>query len=125
MLRTIKIFWLVAVLSFGVSLVHSQDEVITNQDIIALTAVRLNKSLIIQKIGLTKARFDLSTKGLIALKRAGVADEVVEAMFAAHKNAVAPAVGEAPGPSSPPEAAVAGAQPPTEAPIVTTARSEA
>jgi hypothetical protein len=41
----------------------------------------LSTSIIVNKIRASKTNFDLSTDGLIALKQAGVTDEVVAAMF--------------------------------------------
>lgn len=68
--------------TFG-SNVYAQDAEITNKEVIALTKAGLDKDIIIQKIRSSKTNFDLSTDSLIALKQAGVADEVVGAMLKA------------------------------------------
>lgn len=63
--------------------VFAQDETMTNQEVISLTKAGLNSSLIINKIKSSKTQFDLSTDSLIALKKAGVGDDVVAAMLEA------------------------------------------
>ncbi|MEP6900747.1 MAG: hypothetical protein ABJA66_03295, partial [Actinomycetota bacterium] len=69
---------------FSVSLtVRAQDETLTNQEIIAMTDAKVSKSIIIQKIRVSKANFNLSTASIIALKNAQVDDEVVSEMFKA------------------------------------------
>lgn len=63
--------------------VFAQDETMTNQEVISLTKAGLNSSLIINKIKSSKTQFDLSTDSLIALKKAGVGDDIVAAMLEA------------------------------------------
>lgn len=83
-MRNLNLFMICCalMLCFGLNLsLISQDEPITNQDVISLTKAGLDKSIIISKINSSKTKFDLSTDALIQLKQAGVADEVVAAMF--------------------------------------------
>lgn len=59
-------------------------EVLTNQDVIAMTKAGLDRNVIIGKIRSTPAKFDLSTNGLIELKQANVDDIVVHTMLEAN-----------------------------------------
>ena len=56
-------------------------EVLNNQSIISLTKSKLSSGLIIKKISQTNCKFDTKTEQIIALKEAGVSDEVVDAMI--------------------------------------------
>lgn len=71
--------------------VRAQDETMTNQEVISLTKAGLNKSVIVNKIRTSKSKFDLSTDALIALKKAGVDDDVVAAMLQAKSGGAMPA----------------------------------
>jgi hypothetical protein len=61
----------------------AQDETLTNQDIITMAKAGLDKMIIVGKIRSTKNKFDLSTNGLIELKKAGVDDLIVQTMLMA------------------------------------------
>ncbi|MEP7037784.1 MAG: hypothetical protein ABI891_05535, partial [Acidobacteriota bacterium] len=63
--------------------IYAQDEVMTNNEVISLAKAGLNSSIIVNKIRTSKSNFDLSTDSLIALKKAGVSDEIVTAMLEA------------------------------------------
>ena len=63
--------------------VFAQNETMTNNDIISLVKAGLSTSIIINKIRSSKSDFDLSVDSLIALKQAGVTDDVVGAMLEA------------------------------------------
>ncbi|MFN8288968.1 MAG: hypothetical protein U0U70_01805 [Chitinophagaceae bacterium] len=54
---------------------------VTNQTIIDLFKAGLGKEVLISKIKSSECSFDLSTDGLIALKKASIPDEVITAMF--------------------------------------------
>lgn len=58
-----------------------EKEVLTNQHIIKMVKAGLDSTILIAKINDSDANFDLSTDGLIALKQAGVRDEVIQAMM--------------------------------------------
>lgn len=62
---------------------RAQDETMTNGEVISLVKAGLNTQIIINKIRTSKTAFDLSTDGLIALKKAEVSDEIVTAMLEA------------------------------------------
>jgi tetratricopeptide (TPR) repeat protein len=54
---------------------------LTNASIISLTKSKLSKGIIIQKIKTSKCKFDTSAKALVALKNAGVNEEVITQMM--------------------------------------------
>lgn len=69
------ILFLLVLFTFG------QTEVLTNKDIILMSSSGLSKSLIIRKIKETEGNYDTTAKALIELKKAGVADDVIELMM--------------------------------------------
>jgi hypothetical protein len=84
-------------------------KLLTNSDIISLTRAGLSDEVIISVIQRSQRNFDLTPEALIALKKSGVSNKVIEAMV----RGVPPSVGEYKGlPSKPGEAAVVGAPPP-------------
>lgn len=56
-------------------------EILTNEDIVLMSQNSLANDLIVGKIKESKATFDVSVAGLVALKKANVSDEVVAAMM--------------------------------------------
>ena len=76
----------------------------TNQDVIDLVNAGFSEELILNQIGQTSTKsFDLSTKGLIALKTAGVSENIISEMMGGKSNseipkqsAVVPAVMDVP-----------------------------
>jgi hypothetical protein len=75
---------LISAVCFGASLnVFAQEETMTNAEVISLVKAGLSTTIIINKIRSSKTNFDLSTDSLIALKQAGVTDDVVGAMLEA------------------------------------------
>lgn len=87
-------------------------EKVTNQSVIDLTKAKMSDDLIISAISNGTPAFDTSSKGLIALKKAGVSDKVVEAILSA---SAAPAPSAAPRASS---ASAAGAMTPEHATLI-------
>jgi len=73
---------LTALLSFAAISTFAQEK-LTNAEVISLTKAGLASSVIVEKIRTSSTDFDTSTNGLIALKQAGVADDVVAAMVTA------------------------------------------
>jgi hypothetical protein len=71
------------------SIVQAQDtgksgeEVLTNQQVVAMTKARLSPVIIIGKIRTSKTNFNLATEELMRLKSENVPDEVVAAMMEA------------------------------------------
>jgi hypothetical protein len=64
------------------SVIFSQTtEVLTNQTIISLQSAGLGKEVIKSKIQSSTCSFDVSTQGLIQLKKAAVPDEIIAAML--------------------------------------------
>lgn len=58
-------------------------ETMTNDEVVSLTKAGLSPTIIIGKIRTSSPGFDLSTDSLIALKQAGVSEEVLAAMLEA------------------------------------------
>jgi hypothetical protein len=58
-------------------------EVLTNNEIVQMVMGQLPRPLIIEKIRVTKARFDVTSDGLVSLQTSKVPDEVVKAMMTA------------------------------------------
>ena len=79
-----------------------------NQDVIKLVKAKISEDVIIAKIKQSKTRFDVSVDGLVALKEAGVSDNVIAVMMD-------PAASAAPPPSAPASAASAPAPAPKPA----------
>jgi hypothetical protein len=52
----------------------------TNRDVIQLVRAKISDDVIIAKINQSKTRFDTSTQGLVALKQAGVSDQLIAVM---------------------------------------------
>ena len=59
-----------------------QEEILTNEHVMKMTAAQLGVPIIRSTIESSNVKFDLSPAGLIALKNAGIADEVILAMQA-------------------------------------------
>lgn len=59
----------------------AQTETLTNNEIILMTGAGLSKELIVRKIKESGGKYDVSAPGLIALKKAGVADDVIALML--------------------------------------------
>jgi hypothetical protein len=91
------------VLLFFASVAIAQ-EAMTNDEVISLTKAGLSPSIIIGKIRSSAPGFDLSTNSLIALKQAGVSDDVVAAMLEAKSGksvTITPVEGPAVDPTDP------------------------
>jgi hypothetical protein len=78
-MRPIATFIVLAVLAVAVPVVAQ--EVLTNDSVISMVKAGLPTSVIVGKIRSTEKKFDLSTNGLVGLKKAGVPDQVIEAMM--------------------------------------------
>lgn len=86
-------------------------EVLTNADVTELVVAKLGSDLVIAQIKRAEAvAFDLSTDGLVSLKKQAVPDEVVKAMMA-RQDAKGPITVEPPASAVAPPSAQAGAAP--------------
>lgn len=65
--------------------VYAQAETLTNKEVITLTKIGLEPSVIISKIQASNTSFDVSTDGLIDLTNNGVPAEVIKAMMKAEQ----------------------------------------
>ncbi|MDQ3800783.1 MAG: hypothetical protein M3384_15150 [Acidobacteriota bacterium] len=75
-------------LIFASTVFAQQSETLTNTEIVEMTRAGLGKQIILQKIASTNGNFDISTKALIELKKAGVEDEVIQGLI--EKNRATP-----------------------------------
>jgi hypothetical protein len=75
-------------LIFASTVFAQQTETLTNAEIVEMTRAGLGKQIILQKIASTNGNFDISTKALIELKKAGVEDEVIQGLI--EKNRATP-----------------------------------
>ncbi len=58
-----------------------QGETLTNADIVEMTKVGLSIEIVIRKIRTSNTRFDISSSGLIELKKANVTDDIISSMI--------------------------------------------
>jgi hypothetical protein len=75
----------IAIATFAAAMLASPAlaEKVTNQSVIDLTKAKMSDDIIISAIDSGTPAFDTSSKGLIALKKAGVSDKVVQAILSA------------------------------------------
>lgn len=91
------------------SLVGQSNEILTNKSIIDMVVGKLPKDLIILKVKGSKAAYDVSSSGLVALNSAKVPKDIIKLMMELPNGPVAapapePAVEEPPPPPPPPPA---------------------
>lgn len=60
---------------------QTQPEILTNKSIVDLTKAGLSKEVIVSQVEANASKFDVTTVGIIALKKAGVTDAVINAMI--------------------------------------------
>jgi len=85
----------------------SAAEVLTNDTIVTMVKAGLGDELIISKIKMSQGQYDLSTNGILKLKKDGVGDRIIQAMLASS----APPPPAAPSTAPPAVAPPAGAPP--------------
>jgi hypothetical protein len=96
-------------------------EVLTNDSVTSMVKGGLSEAVVLARIRSSPANFDTSTSSLLALKKAGVSDKVIEAMVTAPRSgAAAAAAPAAPTPAAP--SAATSAPPPS---VSAAARSSA
>jgi hypothetical protein len=62
---------------------QQQSKALTNDDVVSMISGGLDESLIVGAIQANDENFDVSAIGLLALKKAGVGDKIIQAMLAA------------------------------------------
>lgn len=62
------------------------DEVLTNEKIISMTAANVEKDLLLSKVATTRNAFDVSVAGLVTLNQGKVNQDVLKAMLTAAAN---------------------------------------
>jgi tetratricopeptide (TPR) repeat protein len=88
---------LLTIILLGVVEIAPAAEVLTNDTIVTMVKAGLGEELIISKIKITQAQFDLSTDGILKLKKEGVGNTIIKAMMEAPP--ASPAAEMAPGES--------------------------
>lgn len=77
-----KVFqFFIVILFFGTAVLPQTTEILTNNDVILMQKSSLGKSLMIRKIEESKNTFDVSVQSLVALKNAGIDEEIINAMI--------------------------------------------
>lgn len=104
-----------AVLFLALSLSASA-AVMTNDDVVKMVKAGVGDSLILQQIERSQPAFDTSVDGVIALKKSGVSDTVINRMMNVRAAAPAPAPGPAVG-SAPAQGYAPPPPPPTQAAV--------
>ncbi len=84
-------------------------EVLTNQSVVEMVKAGLSERVIVAKIRTSPTNFDVRTDALIALKKNGVSEKVIEAIF--FPSAPATSAEPSPPPSAPPAGSVAAVPP--------------
>jgi hypothetical protein len=83
----------------GLAIPAAGQETLTNESIVSMVKGGLSEAVVLARIRSSPANFDTSTNSLLALKKAGVSDKVIEAMVSAPKSAPAAAAAPAPAPA--------------------------
>jgi hypothetical protein len=86
-------------------------EVLTNDSVISMVKGGLGEAVVLARIRSSPANFDTSTNSLLALKKAGVSDKVIEAMVSAPRSGAAAAAAPAPAVPAPAPAPSSGSAP--------------
>jgi hypothetical protein len=71
---------LITSLLFHAAAISQSSEVLTNKSITSLTSAGMSKKVILSKIQSSKCNFTTDTDALIALKKSGVDQDVIDAM---------------------------------------------
>ena len=77
-------------------------EVLNIESILSMVKGGLSEAVVLARIRSSPANFDTSTNSLLALKKAGVSDKVIEAMVSAPRSGAAAAAAPAPAPAPAP-----------------------
>lgn len=91
----------VAALTLVTATSLTAQEVLTNESLISLKKAGFSDAILISKIRSSQTKFDVSTKGLIGLKNAGMSEQVIEAVVNAGSAPAAPPAAAAPAPAAP------------------------
>ncbi|MDQ1089782.1 hypothetical protein [Siphonobacter sp. SORGH_AS_1065] len=78
---TYRLIGLLFCLSFSLQ----AQEILTNQNIIAMDQAKASRRLIVEKINNSMGQFDMSVPGMLALKSVNIAEGIIEAMLAVTK----------------------------------------
>jgi hypothetical protein len=104
---------LYVVFALGIASAQQSPKPLTNEDVISMVKNGLPESVIVGSMQANPTNFDVTPNGLIALKKAGVGQKVMDAMLAAETNKrnSSGAVASAPAAATPSNATVSPGQP--------------
>jgi hypothetical protein len=71
--------------------------ILTNESVVTLARAGFDESFIADRIRKSRTRFDLSVEGMVALKQAGISEELIQVM-AENERRASPAAQPAPAP---------------------------
>jgi hypothetical protein len=80
-MRTIRLSLIILLVSSISALAQTRVDTLTNENVVTLSQIGLQPSVIVNKIQSSIARFDVSTAALIDLSKKGVASEVINEMI--------------------------------------------
>lgn len=84
-----SLLFTVCLLMIGFTTYSQSGEVLTNKSVIELSTAGMSKKIILNKIESSSCKFTTDTKSLIALKKGGVDEEVINAMVEKMSNSPA------------------------------------
>lgn len=76
-----KQFFPILLILLAAAPAFAQREVLSNAEIIEMTKAGLAQTVILNKIKSSEGRFDVSVTGLVEMKKAGVSDDVINALL--------------------------------------------
>ena len=76
-----KQFYILFTILLLAAAAFAQKEVLSNAEVIEMTKAGLAQTVILNKIKGSEGRFDVSVNGLVEMKKAGVSDEVINALL--------------------------------------------
>ena|SRR2546422_764090 len=85
-MRTNLLFLLLESLALAVFLSAEQKKPLTNEDVLQMLKAAFEESTVVKLIQGSDASFDTSVSALIALKKAGVSEQIISAMLQKQAN---------------------------------------
>ncbi len=77
----LKLILTIFIVSFAAMTSFTQPETLTNADVVEMATAGLSPEIVLRKIRTSNTKFDVSAAGLIGLKKANIADNVITAMI--------------------------------------------
>lgn len=80
-MKSFKVMALIISIFFVITFKLAVAETITNETIVTMVKAGLGEELIIGKIGISQSQFDVSTEGILTLKKEGVSEKIIKTML--------------------------------------------